>query len=202
MHYDPRNEAHGLRHNPLNALVLPRPIGWISTIGRNGVNNLGPYSYFNLVAATPPFVMFASDRRKDLQRNAEETGEFVHSLATFDLREAMNASSAEVDASVSEPEMIGLEMAPSRSVKPPRVAKSPAALECRYVKTVELTGSNGSHPSHSVVFGEVVDIYIDDSVIFDGMVDIAAMRPLGRLGYMEYSAVEKTFTMLRPGSKA
>src|SRR6478735_11632674 len=125
MYYDPRRNDHGLSHNPITALVAPRPIGWISTVSRSGVVNLAPYSFFNLVSGTPPFVMFSSKPRKDSQRNAEETGEFVCSLATYDLREAMSKTSAAVGPEVDEMRLAGLTPAPSRLVAPPRVKESP-----------------------------------------------------------------------------
>lgn len=162
MYYDPRRDPHGLKHNPMTALVVPRPIGWISTVSRAGVVNLAPYSFFNVVSGAPPFVMFASKPRKDSQRNAEETGEFVYNMATYELREAVNASSTEWEPAISEPERIGLEMAQCREVKPPRVARSPVALECKYFKTVELVSADGTRNQSSVVLGEVVGIHIDD----------------------------------------
>lgn len=198
MHFDPRTERHNLPHSPYTALVVPRPIGWISTIGPGGVVNLAPYSFFNLVSAYPPFVMFASAPRKDSQRNAEESGEFVVSVATLELKDVMNASSAEFGPETSEPDVLGIAMAPSRQVKPPRVARSPVALECRYYRTIELVGSDGKRNPSSVVIGEVVDIYIDDDVIVDGMVDVTRFRPVARLGYFDYCAVETTFTLPRP----
>ena len=121
MHYDPRKKNHGLAHDPLTALVVPRPIGWISTISRNGINNLAPYSFFNAISSAPPFVMFSSAEYKNSQQHAEETGEFVHSLTTWDLREEMNITSGSYGPGVSEPEVAKLEMAPSIVVKPPRV---------------------------------------------------------------------------------
>jgi len=198
MYFDPRTEGHGLKHSPYTALVVPRPIGWISTVGTDGVVNLAPYSFFNLVSSYPPFVLFSSADRKDSQRNAEETGEFVCSLASYELKDAMNASSAPYARGVSEPERLGLEMASSRQVKPPRVARAPAALECKYFKTVELYSSDGKRNRSSVVIGEVVGIYIDDRVIVDGIVDITRMRPVARLGYLDYCVVDEFFTMPRP----
>ena len=198
MYFDPRTESHGLAHSPYTALVVPRPIGWISTVSTDGVVNLAPYSFFNLVSSYPPFVMFSSADRKDSQQNAEETGEFVCNLASYELKDAMNASSAPFAHGTSEPQRIGLEMAPSRQVKPPRVARTPAALECRHFKTVELYGSDGKRNRSSVVIGEVIGIYIDDRVIVDGLVDITRMRPVARLGYLDYCAVDEFFTMPRP----
>jgi flavin reductase (DIM6/NTAB) family NADH-FMN oxidoreductase RutF len=200
MFYDPRTEKHGLKHSPVTALVVPRPIGWISTLSPEGIVNLGPYSFFNLVSSYPPWVIFSSAPRKHSQTNAETTGEFVFNLATWDLREQMNASSAEFPAGVSEAEMVGLEMAPSRNVKPLRIARSPVALECKYYKTVELIASDTGKPNRSsIVIGEVVGIYIDESIIVDGMIDIRKMRPLSRLGYMDYGVTDDFFTMPRPG---
>src|SRR4029077_18271885 len=133
MNTDPRSEPHNLAHDPVTSLVVPRPIGWITTIGPSGVVNLAPYSFFNLVAGRrQPFVMFSSAGRKHTQRNAETAGEFVFNLVTFELRAQMNQTGAEVDETISEPETAGLAMAPSRVVKPPRVARSPVALECKY----------------------------------------------------------------------
>jgi flavin reductase (DIM6/NTAB) family NADH-FMN oxidoreductase RutF len=198
MFYDPRRDKHGLSHNPMTALVVPRPIGWISTVSRDGVVNLAPYSFFNVVSGAPPFIMFASKPRKDSQRNAEETGEFVYNMATYDLREAVNASSAEYGPAISEPDRIGLEMAPSRAVKPPRVKRSPVALECKYYKTIELISADGTRNTSSVILGEVVGIHIDDSVIINGHIDVTRMQPLARLGYMDYCAVNELFAIQRP----
>jgi flavin reductase (DIM6/NTAB) family NADH-FMN oxidoreductase RutF len=200
MYYDPRHKPIPLPHDPLTALVVPRPIGWISTLGPNGLVNLAPYSFFNAVASNPPFVMFASASLKHSQLNAEQTGEFVASLATYELREELNITSAMVGAEVSEPELARLEMAPSIAVKPPRVKKSPTALECRYLKTVELPGPDGQPHSFSIVIGEVVGIYIDDSVIVNGIVDLSRARPIARLGYLDqYTVVDTIFKMTRPG---
>ena len=199
MHYDPRKGNGGLPHDPLTALVIPRPIGWISTISATGVVNLAPYSFFNAVAANPPFLMFASGGRKHSQRNAEHSGEFVHSLAAWDLRDAMNLSSAAVGPEVSEPELAQLEMAPSVVVKPPRVKRSPVAFECKYVKSVDLPGPNGKPHIFQIVIGEVVSIYIDDAVVTNGSIDLSARRPIARLGDLDqYTVVDTVFRMKRP----
>jgi flavin reductase (DIM6/NTAB) family NADH-FMN oxidoreductase RutF len=201
MHYDTETNRHGLRHDPFKALIVPRPIGWISTVDGKGVRNLAPYSFFNAISDRPPVVLFSSGGRKDSLRNIEETGEFTCSLAIWDLREQMNLSSATVAPGIDEFEVAGLEAAPSRFVKPPRVARSPAAFECRHWKTVEMPAPDSpSRPTYSVVFGLVVGIYIDDAYVKDGIVDAGAMRPLARLGYMDYSVVtpETIFSMNRP----
>lgn len=197
MDYDPRTEPHNLRHDPVTALVVPRPIGWISTIGPNDVVNLAPYSFFNLVAGKPPFVMFASNARKHSQVNAERTGEFVFNIVPLALKSEMNVSGGVYDETVSEPEVAGLEMAPSRQVAPPRVARSPVALECKYIQTVPLVRSNGVPTTNAVIIGEVVSIHIDDDVIVDGRIDINRIQPVARLGYMDYCFVDNVFTMHR-----
>jgi flavin reductase (DIM6/NTAB) family NADH-FMN oxidoreductase RutF len=197
MFYDPRLPgSHGLPHDPITALVVPRPIGWISTISKTGVVNLAPYSYFNLVAGKPPFVMFSSEPAKDSQRNAESIGSFVFNLATWDNRSVMNQSSASLPPDVSEPDMIGIPMTPSRLVAPPRVANAPVALECRYTKTVPLEASDGTIAMATMVIGEVVGVHVADEMIVNGRIDIARLKPLARLGYFDYCVVEETFEML------
>lgn len=199
MHYDPRKKNHGLAHDPLTALVVPRPIGWISTISRSGVNNLAPYSFFNAISSAPPFVMFSSAEYKNSQQHAEETGEFVHSLTTWDLREQMNITSGSYGLDVSEPEVAKLEMAPSLIVKPPRVKDSPVAFECKYVKTVNLPSTDGAPNPYSIVIGQVLSIYIDDAVIINGDVDLSKARPIARLGSLDqYAVVDTIFKMKRP----
>jgi flavin reductase (DIM6/NTAB) family NADH-FMN oxidoreductase RutF len=194
MFYEPGKPCAGLAHDPFKSLVAPRPIGWISTLSPDGIANLAPYSFFNAVGESPPFVMFASADRKDSQTNAEATGEFVCSLASYALREAMNLTAAHVPSSVDEFDMAGLAKAPSHTVKPPRVAAAPAALECRYWKTIELPhGQN-----YSIVLGEVVGIYLDERVVRDGRVDPAALDLIARLGGMDYVRVTDIFTMGRP----
>jgi flavin reductase (DIM6/NTAB) family NADH-FMN oxidoreductase RutF len=199
MYFDPRDKEYPLKHDPLTALVVPRPIGWISTLTRSGLVNLAPYSFFNAVASRPPFVMFASAGRKHSQTNAEETAEFVHNLVTWDLREEMSITSADVGPGISEPELAGLEMVPSIAVKPPRVRRSPVALECKYVKTVDLPGPDSKPNPYSIVIGEVVGIYISDDVIVDGKVDLSAQRAVARLGGLDqYTSVDRIFRMRRP----
>jgi len=197
MDYDPRSEPHMLAHDPTTSLVVPRPIGWISTLSPAGVVNLAPYSFFNILSSKPPFVLFSSNSRKHSQANAEAGGEFVFNLATWDLRAEMNLTGTDFADGVSEPDMAGLEMVPCRFVKPPRFARSPIALECRYSKTVELVCESGRKMPNALVVGEVINVHIDDAVIHDGMIDVARIRPLARLGYMDYSVVDNIFTMLR-----
>ena len=197
MFYKTDENKHGLTHDPFKALVAPRPIGWISSLGADGVVNLAPYSFFNAVSDRPPFVMFSSSGRKDSVRNSETSGEFVCSLATYELKEQMNVTSAMVGPEVDEMALAGLTPAPCKLVKPPRVAESPVAFECKYYKTLSLPGLDGAE-GNLVVIGEVIGIHIDDAYIADGRVDTAKLRPIARLGYMEYAVVDAVFSMDRP----
>lgn len=198
MFYDAGRNDHGLRHDPFKALVVPRPIGWISSVSRDGILNLAPYSFFNAVSTDPHIVAFASYGRKDSLVNAEEQGEFVCNLATWDQREGLNTSSATVGPEVDEFVLSGLEMEPSQMVKPPRVKGAPVHFECVWLQTMPMKGRDG-RLSYFLVFGEVVGVHIEDRFIHDGIVDTAAMKPIARLGYHEYSVVDEVFTMKRPG---
>ncbi|MEJ2516631.1 MAG: flavin reductase family protein [Methyloceanibacter sp.] len=198
MFYDAVANSHGLTRDPFMALVSPRPIGWISTLDANGVVNLAPYSFFNAVSTNPHFVMFSSGGRKDSQRNAEETGEFVCSLATYDLREAMNRTSTHVEPHVDEMVLAGLSPAPSTMVAPPRVAESPVAFECKYWRTIDLPGTDGGPGNHAIVLGQVVGIHIDDAALVDGRVDVTKLRPIARLGYRDYAVIDEVFELGGP----
>lgn len=197
MHYDAIANTHGLRHDPFKALVAPRPIGWISTLSRLGVVNLAPYSFFNAVGTNPHYVMFASGGRKDSQRNAEETGEFVCSLATYDLRREVHQTGAPMPPDTDEMALVGLTPAPSMYVKPPRVKESPVALECRYHQTVELPSADGGQGDYSMVIGLVVGIYVADEMIDGGIVDVRRLRPIARLGYADYAVIDDVFEIAR-----
>jgi len=201
MHYDTKHNQHGMQHDPFKAVVVPRPIGWISSVSPEGVLNLAPYSFFNAVSDKPPMVVFSSGGRKDSLRNIEASGEFTCSIATDALRAAMNMSSAAVGPEVDEFKLAGLTPAASQFVKAPRVAESPVALECKLWKTITLPPPEGkSEALWTVVFGEVVAVYIDDRYLRDGRIDVAAMRPIARLGYMDYAVVgtEDMFALNRP----
>jgi flavin reductase (DIM6/NTAB) family NADH-FMN oxidoreductase RutF len=201
MHYDIDKGDHGLQHDPFKAVMAPRPIGWISTVSKDGICNLAPYSFFNAVSDRPTYVMFASGGIKDSLRNIEETGEFVCSLSTYALREHMNVSSAVVPPEVDEFPLAELTAAASKVVRPPRVKESPAAFECKHYKTIQMPAvSPGGPQGYHVVFGHVVNVYIDDDFIVDGKVDTGAMRPLARLGYMDYGVItpESVFELNRP----
>ena len=190
-------------YSTLNAIVVPRPIGWISTLSEGGVPNLAPYSFFNAVAYSPPQVMFAatsshsSGGLKDAVLDAQTTGEFVVNLATWDLRERMNASSVPAPREVDEFEYAGLTKADSRLVRCPRVAESPVHLECRYTRSVEMLSNDPDDPN-TVVFGEVIGVHIDERVLTDGRIDFPKLRPVGRLGYLDFVEVGSSFSMPRP----
>ena len=201
MFYEPdKRDRSVLRHDPFKAIVAPRPIGWITSVDADGRINLAPYSFFNGVNSRPPLVMFASEGRKDSVTNIEATGEFVCNLATWDLREAMNATSAPLPHGVNEMERAGLTAGPSRLVRAPRVAEAPCGLECRLLRILALDDVAGRPTDCHVVFGQVVGVHIDDHFIKDGLLDTAAMQPIARCGYDEYAAVESVFSMARPAT--
>jgi len=204
MFYETKDNRHGLPHDPFKSCIVPRPIGWIASRSAAGVVNLAPYSFFNGVAAEPPMVMFSNNGlaerpAKDTLANCAETGEFVFNMATWDLRDAMNASCAPVAAEVDEFELAGLEAAPAHLVKPPRVKESPIHMECLVHDIVDLpcTRPGGRN---AMVLGRVVGLHIDENVLSDGLVDMAKVRPIARLGYMDYTRVDLVFEMLRPGA--
>jgi flavin reductase (DIM6/NTAB) family NADH-FMN oxidoreductase RutF len=199
MHYNVTAADHGLPHDPFKALVAPRPIGWITAQDSQGRINCSPYSFFNAISDRPHMVAFGSGGMKDAQAFIEETGEFTCSMVTFDLRDAMNMTSAPLPRGESELAFAGLEAAPSHFVKPPRVKGSPAALECKWLQTVPLTSLEGV-TTYSLIIGQVVGIYIDDAFIKNGQVDTAAMVPVMRGGYDQYFKVgaEQMFRMTRP----
>ena len=205
MYYQPGITNHGLPRDPFKSCVIPRPIGWISTISREGVHNLAPFSQFQNLTFDPPYVMFASNqnttgRRKDTVVNTEQTGEFVWNMATYDLREAVNKSAEEVAPDIDEFDMAGVTKAASNTVKPARVAQSPVHFECKYHATVRLPG-NGTMGTVDVVFGRVIGIHIKDDVIGpDGRIDVLKIRPIARLGYQDYTSIESIFSMVIPGN--
>jgi flavin reductase (DIM6/NTAB) family NADH-FMN oxidoreductase RutF len=201
MFYEPdKRDRKLLPHDPFKAIVAPRPIGWITSISLKGEVNLAPYSFFNGVNSRPNLVMFGSEGFKDSVRNIAETGEFVCNLATWDLRDAMNATSAPLPHGINEMERAGLEPAPSRIVKPPRVAASPCALECKLTRVIPMTTASGEPVDTHVVFGEVVGVHIDDRFVVEGFLDTAAMKPIARCGYDQYAVVTSVFAMTRPGA--
>jgi flavin reductase (DIM6/NTAB) family NADH-FMN oxidoreductase RutF len=202
MFYETEKRNHGLPHDPIKAIVGPRPIGWISAINAQGQVNLSPYSFFNAVAERPPIVAFSSVGYKDAVAFIDETREFVCNLATYDLREAMNQTSAPLPRGSDEMSFAGLQAEPSRLVRPPRVAGIAAALECKWLSTTQLETLEGTKMDQYLVLGQVVGVHIDDRYIVDGLVDTAAMRPILRAGYMDYfvATPETRFALKRPSS--
>ncbi|MRW88442.1 flavin reductase family protein [Duganella sp. FT80W] len=193
--------GHGLPHDPFNAIVGPRPIGWISTRAADGVLNLAPYSFFNAFNYTPPLIGFASLGRKDTLRNIEETGEFVWNLATRPLAEAMNASCAAAPPEVDEFQLAGLTPARSNIVGVPRVAQSPVAFECRRTQIIRLQGASGADTNSWLILGEVVGVHIAQELLRDGIYDTAGSRTILRGGgpadYFEIQP-DSLFRMTRP----
>ncbi len=205
MFYETETNKHGLPRDPFKALIAPRPIGWISSLSKDGVVNLAPYSFFNAISEKPHYVIFGSGGIKDSVRNIEETGEFVCSLATYDLRNEMNVSSAAVPPDVDEFPISGLTAVKSNIVRPPRVKESPAAFECRHWKTIQLPSAVPGGPrGYYAVIGLVVGIYIDDAALKEGFFDSGSVKPLARLGYMDYAFVndDVTLTITRPELRA
>lgn len=196
--YDPA-EGHGLPHDPFKAIVAPRPVGWISTMDREGRGNLAPYSYFNAFCDHPPIIGFSSQGWKDSIANIEATGEFVWNLATRPLAEKMNLTSGAFPHGVDEMEKAGLTPAASVRVKPPRVAEAPAALECRLLQILPLKDLEGRPAEHFLALGQVVGVHIDRAYLKGGMFDTAAARPIARCGYRgDYAEVDHLFEMVRP----
>jgi flavin reductase (DIM6/NTAB) family NADH-FMN oxidoreductase RutF len=200
--YEPdRRDRAVLPHDPFKALVAPRPIGWISTMSAGGRVNLAPYSFFNAVAERPLMLAFSSVGAKDSSTFAGEVREFVWNLVTWELREAMNETSAPLPRGESEFERAGLEMAPSRLVAPPRVAASRCAMECKVVHNLELRDLDGNAFDQHLVIGQVVGIHLDKAAIGPSGVDTAALRPVARCGGpADYAVVESVFQMIRPRS--
>lgn len=200
MFYEPDKRNHGLRGDPFKAIVAPRPIGWITSVDAKGNVNLAPYSFFNGIGSRPALVMFSSEGHKDSVNNIAETGEFVCNLATWDLREQMNATSAPFEHGVNEMERAGLAPAPSKLVKPPRVKASPCALECKLIQIVSIEDAHGIPADCQVVIGHVLGVHVDDRFIVDGRLDTAALKPIARCGYDQYAVVESLFAMTRPAA--
>jgi flavin reductase (DIM6/NTAB) family NADH-FMN oxidoreductase RutF len=198
--YEPdQRDTSILPHDPFKAAIAPRPIGWVSTLGADGAINLAPYSFFNAISGAPPMIAFSSEGMKDSATFAGQTREFVWNMPTWDLREAMNATSATLERGVNEFEHAGLEMAPSRIVAPPRVAASPCALECKVTQTLTLTDLDGNRTARHLVIGQVVGVHIDERFIKEGILDVAAMRPIARCGYTsDYTVLDELFQMDRP----
>lgn len=203
MFYEPAKRNHGLPRDPFKAIVIPRPIGWITSCSKDGRINLAPYSFFNALASDPAMVMFASNGfkadgdRKDSLDFVEETGEFVCNLATYELRHEVVETSAGLPKGVSEAEQAGLELVPSLLVKPPRVKRAPIHMECKLHQIISLPSQRDGQPNNLVI-GEVIGIHIDDAVLTDGFIDYSKTQPIARLGYLDYAGLGEVFALKRP----
>lgn len=203
MHYDPRKDSRPLPYDPFKSCTVPRPIGWISTISRDGKPNLAPFSQWQNITYDPPIVMFSADqhvdgRKKDTVINAQETGYFVWNMATYDLREAVNTSAQPVPSDVDEFELAGVTKIGCIEAPGPRVAECPCHFECRYLRTVHFPGTTKLSDA-DVVFGEVVRIHIkEEFVLPSGKLDILKIKPIARLGYYDYTFVNEIFEMRIP----
>jgi flavin reductase (DIM6/NTAB) family NADH-FMN oxidoreductase RutF len=201
MYYETDKNDHGLRYNPLKACVVPRPIGWISTVDQDGAVNVAPFSFFNILSYDPPFVLFSAGvhevdgGKKDTVVNVEATGEFVYNMATWAQKDQMTETAQLVDRAIDEMAASGLEPEPSRLVRPPRIKGSPVQFECRLHQVVTLPGRKPTSVHHLVI-GRVVAVHIDDAALTaDGRVDVLRLRPIARLGYKDYTSVDSIFQM-------
>ena len=208
MSYSTEKNDHGLPYNPYKSIVVPRPIGWITTLDRDGNVNLAPFSQFNNLGYDPPYVMFSASHkvgavtRKDTVSNIIETGEFVCNMATYDLRDAVARSAEISDPDANELEAVGLTPAEPQLVKPPRIAESPVHLECKFYTTLILPGYAATNTTH-VVVGQVVGVHIDDGAFTpDGKIDVARLRPLARMGYQDYASIDEVFEIAPQGKNA
>ncbi|KQR67971.1 flavin reductase family protein [Rhizobium sp. Leaf341] len=199
MFYATDTNAHGLPHDPFKAIVSPRPIGWIGTRSKDGSHNLAPYSFFNAIGDVPKMVMFSSSGWKDSVRNIEETGVFTASFVSRDLVDPMNRSSAPLPHGESEFVAAGLTPVDGTLVEAPFVGEAYAALECRMTEMFQPKTLSGEPAENHVVIGQVVGIHIREDALRDGRFDMARVRPVGRLGYMDYADAGDVFELMRPG---
>lgn len=205
MRYDPQLNDHGLPRDPFKSCVVPRPIGWISTVSPEGIHNLAPFSQFQSINFDPPLVMFSANQntkgqKKDTIVNIELTGEFAYNMATWDLRDKVLLTAMEVPPDVDEFELAGLEKEPAIKIKPCLVRESPVKFECVLYQLIRIPG-NGPMGTIDLVIGKVVMVHIKDEFITkDGRLDIPKIRPLARLGYFDFTTVEGCFEMIIPGN--
>ena len=198
MYYETEKNDHGLPYNPIKACVVPRPIGWITSVSPDGLVNAAPYSFFNMLSYSPPYVLFSGGghaedhKEKDSVANVRATGEFVYNMATWDQREQMNNTGLIVDRTVEEIAETGLEALPSKLVAPPRIKGAPVHLECKLYEIVDLPGHD-TPSTHQAVFGIVVGVHIaDDAITKEGIFDVARYKPLSRLGYKDYAWTDES----------
>lgn len=204
MYYDPDLNDHGLPHSPYKSCVIPRPIGWISTVSSKGVHNLAPFSQFQSLNFDPPYVMLSANQntkggKKDTVVNIEMTGEFAYNMATWELKEKMNITAMEVPSEIDEFELAGLTKERSIKIKPCLVKESPVKFECVLYQIIRIPGRSPMG-TIDIVIGRVVMVHIDDKYIRpDGKIDVLKMKPLARLGYYDYTTVDSIFEMVIPG---
>lgn len=198
MFYNAETKDHGLPHDPFKAIVTPRPIGWISSQDEQGRHNLAPYSFFNAVCDTPPIIMFSSQGMKDSAKNAKNTGVFACNVASYALRDAMNASSAPLEHGVSEFERAGLTPASCKMIDAPMVLEAGIVMECQTLEVKQLLDRNGDKADYTMVLGQVLGIHIADEFIDNGLLDITAVKPIARLGYKDYAVINEVFQLARP----
>lgn len=199
--YEPAS-GHRLRHDPIKAIVAPRPIGWISTMSATGAVNLAPYSFFNLFSSSPPILGFASDKQSDTLTNARQTGEFVFNVVGAPMMAKMSATSYAWSHGIDEMTKAGIAAAPCRLVKPPRVAESPASFECKVLQIIPLIDLNGQPPGGTLVLGQAIGIHIDEACLKDGAFDTAAAEPVARCGgWGDYAIIRDLVRMKRPTSE-
>ena len=197
MFFEPDKNDHGLPYNPIKACVVPRPVGWITSLDADGNVNAAPFSFFNMLSYNPPFCLFSAGghaddaEEKDSVANIKATGEFVYNMATWDQRHEMNETGLIVDRKTDELAASGLETLPSTLVKPPRIKGSPVQFECKLHEIVVLPGHN-KMGIHNVVFGLVVGVHIaDEAISEDGIFEIARVKPIARLGYKDYAWIDE-----------
>ena len=198
MFYEPRKRNHGLPRDPFKSLVAPRPIGWIGSFAGDGTANLAPYSFFNMVSGNPPIVYFSSEGPKDSVNNVDETGAFSCNLVGEALTHQMNQSSAGVSSDINEFDLAGLTQKTCSMVAAPYVEEAYAVLECVHLETKRMMDQFGELTGAIMVLGEVVGVHIRDDALTDGFFDSTIVKPLARMGYMEYTVADKPFSLDRP----
>jgi flavin reductase (DIM6/NTAB) family NADH-FMN oxidoreductase RutF len=198
------SEPHGLPHDPFKSCIVPRPIAWVTSLHPNGAVNLAPFSFFQALASDPPMVIIAftgyhaHGGEKDTLSNIKATGEFVINMVPQNLKDAMNVTSGPHEHDVDELELAGLIAEPSELVKPPRVGEAPIHLECEFFQEIVLPCTLENSINHSFI-GKVLGVHISDEVLNEGLIDLNRIKPLARLGYQQYTAVDNVFKMTRPG---
>ena len=207
MFYETNKKNHGLKYDPFKSCIIPRPIAWITTISNNGEDNCAPYSFFNGVASDPPMVMFANNGPaiinkgpKDTFSNIKDNSEFVINISTYNNKDKMNETCFPLAKGESEIDLAKLETRESKIVKPKILSESPINMECKLHQIIDLPVNN-KNEYNGIIIGQVLGIHIQDDYILNGIIDVKKLKPLARLGYMDYSIVDSFFQMNRPRQK-